>query len=310
MWTVGSYIYSLHTTSYLRRWEIQPVILGRLNMSSKSSKSKKNLFVPYAGLLGLLAAPLLRNTDGVVTSTSDTITKALEGLGWNCVGAVVLIAYYFVVSSVLFLGLDKVSWSNGGLVEKTLDKNLPQVTFTGWKFSQYVFVIFLSIFVFSLLWPIFSRSNYVNIFFQAGLFRVDAKAEAAGLDIIKHKERAYDYGKIKTMKNFTCWSTRSQLHSEGGKFLFWSEFTHHGHRHQPTLTTMYQHRLPAFLKFWQLFPHPPPPLHISAQLFLVEGGGGGGHTRSLSLQERRPKRHPWVSRSWVLLLLLLLCTEI
>ncbi len=78
-------------------------------MSSKSSKSKKNLFVPYAGLLGLLAAPLLRNTDGVVTSTSDTITKALEGLGWNCVGAVVLIAYYFVVSSVLFLGLDKVS---------------------------------------------------------------------------------------------------------------------------------------------------------------------------------------------------------
>ena len=27
-----------------------------------------------------------------------------------------------------------------------------------------------------------------------GLFRVDAKAEAAGLDIIKHNEKAYDYG--------------------------------------------------------------------------------------------------------------------
>ncbi len=34
------------------------------------------------------------------------------------------------------------------------------------------------------------------------MFRVDAKAEAAGLDIIKHKERAYDYGKIKTIEEF------------------------------------------------------------------------------------------------------------
>ncbi len=29
---------------------------------------------------------------------------------------------------------------------------------------------------------------------KLGLFRVDAKAEATGLDIIKHKEKAYDYG--------------------------------------------------------------------------------------------------------------------
>ena len=33
-----------------------------------------------------------------------------------------------------------------------------------------------------------------------GLFRVDAKAEAAGLDIIKHNEKAYDYGENRTEK--------------------------------------------------------------------------------------------------------------
>ena len=43
---------------------------------------------------------------------------------------------------------------------------------------------------------------------KAGLFRVDAKAEVVGLDIVKHNEKAYDYGEISK----TYASIRARLH--------------------------------------------------------------------------------------------------
>ncbi len=83
----------------------------------------------------MIAAPIFRNTDGVLSSSGSK--TSLEGLGWNCLGAVTLLAYYFVVSTVLFIALDKV-----------------------------------------------------------GLCRVDPKHGESVLDIVKHNERAYDYGEL------------------------------------------------------------------------------------------------------------------
>ncbi len=57
-----------------------------------------------SGLLGLLCSPIFRMDGILVTGAS---AESLNMLLWNFVGAVCILCYYIVMSSILFLGLDR-----------------------------------------------------------------------------------------------------------------------------------------------------------------------------------------------------------
>ena len=81
------------------------IVIGRLtliyNISDESFKINLQSTSPPTGFLGLIVAPFLR-IDGVFYNS-----EALNMLLFNFVGAIVLIAYYGIVSAILFFLLSR-----------------------------------------------------------------------------------------------------------------------------------------------------------------------------------------------------------
>ena len=71
------------------------------NISDESFKSNLQSTSPLTGFLGLIVAPFLR-IDGVFYNS-----EALNMLLFNFVGAIVLIAYYGIISAILFFLLSR-----------------------------------------------------------------------------------------------------------------------------------------------------------------------------------------------------------